>query len=124
LFARPRHLRLATVELPHRVDRYRTSRYALAQLEPLTGLRHQLRRHLTHLSHPIIGDATYGKSRHNRLFHDMLGCHRLILACVELQLVHPVTGERLVCSAALATDFATLLHTLGWETALPPRWLA
>ena len=100
-----------------------TSRYALVQLEPLTGRRHQLRRHLKHLSHPIIGDTTYGKSGHNRLFHDVLGCRRLLLACVELQLVHPVTGERLVCSAALATDFATLLHTLGWAAALPPRWL-
>jgi tRNA pseudouridine65 synthase len=118
-----RFRRLATVELPHRVDRYPTSRYALVQLEPLTGRRHQLRRHLKHLSHPIIGDATYGKSRHNRLFHDVLGCRRLLLACVELQLVHPVTGEWLVCSAALASDFATLLHTLGWEAALPPRWL-
>jgi tRNA pseudouridine65 synthase len=118
-----RFRRLATVELPHRVDRYPTSRYALVQLEPLTGRRHQLRRHLKHLSHPIIGDATYGKSRHNRLFHDVLGCHRLLLACVELQFVHPVTGEQLVCSAALDTDFATLLHTLGWEAALPSRWL-
>jgi tRNA pseudouridine65 synthase len=105
------------------VDRYPTSRYALVQLEPLTGRRHQLRRHLKHLSHPIIGDTTYGKSRHNRLFRDVLGCRRLLLACVELQLVHPVTGERLVCSAALATDFAMLLHTLDWEAAVPPRWL-
>lgn len=118
-----RFRRLATVELPHRVDRYPTSRYALVQLEPLTGRRHQLRRHLKHLSHPIIGDATYGKSGHNRLFHDVLGCRRLLLACVELRLVHPITGEQLVCSAALATDFATLLHTLGWEAALSPRWL-
>jgi tRNA pseudouridine65 synthase len=118
-----RFRRLATVELPHCVDRYPTSRYALLQLDPLTGRRHQLRRHLKHLSHPIIGDTTYGKSRHNRLFHDVLGCRRLLLACVELQFVHPVTAERLVCSAALTTDFVTLLHTLGWEAALPPRWL-
>ncbi len=59
---------LATVELPVRVDRYPTSRYALVELEPDTGRRHQLRRHLAHLSHPIIGDSTYGKGRHNRLF--------------------------------------------------------
>jgi len=118
-----RFQRLATVELPHRVDRYPTSRYALVQLEPLTGRRHQLRRHLKHLSHPIIGDTTYGKSGHNRLFHDVFGCPRLLLACVELQLIHPVTGERLVCSAAVATDFAALLHTLDWQAALPPRWL-
>ena len=118
-----RFRRLAAVELPHRVDRYPTSRYALVQLEPLTGRHHQLRRHLKHISHPIIGDATYGKSGHNRLFHSVLGCRRLLLACVELQLAHPVTGERLVCTAALAADFANLLQTLSWEAALPPRWL-
>jgi tRNA pseudouridine65 synthase len=118
-----RFRRLAAIELPHRVDRYPTSRYALVQLEPLTGRQHQLRRHLKHISHPIIGDATYGKSGHNRLFHSVLGCRRLLLACVELQLAHPVTGERLVCTGALAADFANLLHTLRWETAIPPRWL-
>ncbi len=118
-----RFRRLETIELPHRVDRYPTSRYALVQLEPLTGRRHQLRRHLKHLSHPIIGDTTYGKSRHNRLFHDLLGCRRLLLACVELRLIHPITGERLTCSAPLASDFAALLRTLGWETVLASRWL-
>lgn len=118
-----RFRRLAAGELPHRVDRYPSSRYALVQLEPLTGRRHQLRRHLKHISHPIIGDATYGKSRHNRLFRDLFGCRRLLLACVELRLAHPVTKEPVVCAAALATDFATLLHTLRWEGAVPRRWL-
>lgn len=55
--------RLATVELPHAVDRYPSSRYALVALHPESGRRHQLRRHLKHISHPIIGDATYGKGR-------------------------------------------------------------
>ncbi len=48
--ARTLYWRLATAELPCRVDRYPTSRYALLELEPLTGRRHQLRRHLKHLS--------------------------------------------------------------------------
>ncbi len=80
---------LATVELPVRVDRYPTSRYALVQLEPLTGRRHQLRRHLAHASHPIIGDSTYGKGRHNRLFAERFGSQRLLLACSQLQFLHP-----------------------------------
>ena len=61
--ARTRFRRLATVELPHAVDRYPTSRYALVELFPETGRRHQLRRHLKHIAHPIIGDATYGTGR-------------------------------------------------------------
>jgi tRNA pseudouridine65 synthase len=50
--------RLETFELPVRVDRYPTSRYALVELRPRTGRRHQLRRHLAGASHPIIGDTT------------------------------------------------------------------
>ena len=58
--------RLATVELPDAVDRYPTARYALVELLPKTGRQHQLRRHLKHIAHPIIGDATWGKGIHNR----------------------------------------------------------
>jgi tRNA pseudouridine65 synthase len=106
---------LATVELPHRVDRYPTSRYALLELQPDTGRRHQLRRHLAHISHPIIGDSTYGKGRHNRLFADSFGVNRLLLACVKLQFAHPVTGEPLVIAANPGPGFATLLEQLAWK---------
>ena len=60
-----------------------------------TGRRHQLRRHLAHVSHPIIGDSTYGKGRHNRLFAELFGVQRLLLACVRLEFAHPVTGAPL-----------------------------
>ncbi len=119
-----RFRRLAAVELPHRVDRYPTSRYALLELEPVTGRRHQLRRHLKHASHPIIGDATYGKARHNRLFEALFGCRRLLLACVEVRLPHPVTGEPLTITAPLAEDFAAVVRRLGWCENVPARWLA
>ena len=110
-----RYRRLAITELPHAVDRYPTSRYALLELFPETGRRHQLRRHLKHISHPIIGDATYGKGRHNRLFQELFGCHRLLLACREMRLVHPVSGSPLTLSAPLAADFSGVLERLGWE---------
>jgi len=50
--------------------------YALVELAPLTGRRHQLRRHMKHIAHPIIGDATHGKGRHNRLFQELFGYQR------------------------------------------------
>jgi tRNA pseudouridine65 synthase len=109
--------RLATVELPHRVDRYPTSRYSLLELSPRTGRRHQLRRHLAHASHHIVGDSTYGKGRHNRLFRELFGCHRLLLACVELRFDHPVTGAPLTIRAPLAEDFAAAVGALGWTGA-------
>ncbi|MCP5277681.1 MAG: pseudouridylate synthase [Thiobacillus sp.] len=113
-----RFRRLATVELPHRVDRYPTSRYALVELTPLTGRWHQLRRHMKHLSHPLIGDATHGKGRHNRLFRDLFGSDRLLLAAVELAFRHPVTGQDLVLKAPPAADFTMVLQMLGWESAV------
>lgn len=108
--------RLASVELPVAVDRYPTSRYALLRLEPETGRRHQLRRHLKHIAHPIIGDATYGKGRHNRMFAERFGCRRLLLACTRLALSHPVGGQALVLEAPLEADFQGLLAALGWST--------
>jgi tRNA pseudouridine65 synthase len=122
-FAEPRqartlYRRLATAELPYRVDRYPTSRYALLELEPLTGRRHQLRRHLKHASHPVVGDATYGKGRHNRLFQTLFGCRRLLLACTELRLAHPASGAPLAIAAPLAEDFAEVVRRLGWADAV------
>ena len=110
---------LATVELPQRVDRYPTSRYALVELEPDTGRRHQLRRHLAHVSHPIIGDSTYGKGRHNRLFADQFGVRRLLLACVGLEFAHPSTGQIVRVQADPGPEFDALRRQLQW-TAVPP----
>lgn len=112
--------RLATCELPHQVDRYPTSRYALVELTPHTGRRHQIRRHLKHIAHPIIGDATFGKGRHNRFFQQHFGCHRMLLACVRMQFVHPVNGAPLDVVAPPDGEFAAVLEALGWATTLPP----
>lgn len=111
---------LATIELPYAVPPYPCSRYALMQLDPETGRRHQIRRHLKHCAHPIIGDATYGKGAHNRLFKSMLGSDRLLLACVRIAFAHPMTGESVACMAPLSGDFLRVTDRLGWREALPP----
>lgn len=113
-----RYRRLATVELPWRVDRYPSSRYALVELTPLSGRRHQLRRHMKHIAHPIVGDATHGKGRHNRLFQERLGCHRLLLAAVRLAFAHPDDGRPVAISAPPAPDFADCIRRLGWSQLL------
>jgi tRNA pseudouridine65 synthase len=116
-----RYRTLGTVELPHRVDRYPTSRYALVELEPEGGRRHQLRRHLAHVSHPIIGDSTYGKGRHNRLFAELFGVRRLLLACTRLAFAHPVTGRPLVVTTGAGEEFERLAERFGWSlTGQPP----
>ena len=110
--------KLAEIELPVAVDRYPTSRYALLELEPLSGRRHQLRRHLKHIAHPIIGDATYGKGRHNRFFADEFDCRRLLLACTELRFNHPASGQRMRIAAPVSGEFAAMLARPSWMTPL------
>lgn len=122
--ARTQYRVLARAELPYRVDRYPSSRYALLELVPETGRRHQLRRHLKHIAHPIIGDATYGKGRHNRLFQQLFGSARLLLACTALGLRHPVSGALLQLQAPPALDFAAVMRGLGWSAAFPGTWPA
>lgn len=105
--------RLATVELPVAIDRYPASRYALVSLLPHTGRQHQLRRHMKHIAHPIIGDATYGKGVHNRYFDQQFGSHRLLLACTQLAFDHPVSGARCVIQAPLEASFSRVLEACG-----------
>ena len=107
--------RLAEVELPIPVGRYATSRYALLEIQPQTGRRRQIRRHMKHIFHPIIGDTTYGDGRHNRMFRDHLGCHRLLLAATRLEFTHPVSGEPLQINAAPEESFAQVIRQLGWN---------
>lgn len=111
--------RLATTELPIAVDRYPSSRYSLLELAPETGRRHQLRRHLKHISHPIIGDTTWGKGKHNRMFAEHFGVRRLLLACTGLCLPHP-DGQRLITlDCPLEENFMRVVVSLDWHDALP-----
>jgi tRNA pseudouridine65 synthase len=91
--ARTSFTRLATLQLDVPVDRYPHTRVALVEAIPQTGRRHQIRRHLKHLAHPIIGDATHGKGAHNRWWAQQLGVQRLWLHALALAVPHPQTGE-------------------------------
>ena len=110
---------LATVELPVAIDKYPQSRYALVEAMPHTGRKHQIRRHLKHLSHPIIGDARYGKGHHSRYFRDHLNAGRLLLHAWNLAIQHPVTGEPLSFSARLDDVWESLVTRFEWQEALP-----
>ncbi|KPQ27766.1 MAG: tRNA pseudouridine65 synthase [Marinobacter excellens HL-55] len=104
-----RYRRLATTELPVAIERYPTSRYSLVELTPKTGRKHQLRRHMKHINHPIIGDANHGRGRHNRYFAERFGEGRLMLAATRLALTHPVSGEALVINAEPEASFLAVL---------------
>ena len=110
--------RLAKHELNVKIETYPQSRYSLVRLWPKTGRRHQLRRHMKHISHPIIGDAKHGRGRHNRYFAAELGCPRLLLHSETLTIRHPVSGDEMRFKAPLDTHFQGLINRFGWQAAL------
>jgi tRNA pseudouridine65 synthase len=87
-------------------------RYSLVEARPLTGRLHQVRRHLKHISCPLIGDVNYGKGEHNRLFRERYGLHRLFLHATRLRLPHPVQAGRLDLTSPLPADLADVLQAL------------
>jgi len=113
-----RFTRLATAELPYPVGIHSTARYSLADIRPLTGRRRQIRRHMKHLSHPVIGDTTYGDGLHNRFFREHFNCRRLLLHCLELSFLHPFLDRRICIHAPMAEDMLHILYQLQWENCL------
>ena len=103
---------LATCELPLPSSGFETSRYALLRASPLTGRFRQIRRHLKHLSHHLIGDSSHGDGRHNRNFR-MLGIHRMLLHARRLAFVHPHSGDQIESLAAPDAEFAKALALFG-----------
>lgn len=87
--------------------------YSLVEARPATGRLHQVRRHLKHLAHPVIGDVEYGKGEHNRFFRERFGLRRLALHALALTLPHPESGEPLRLVAPVPADLAGPLAALG-----------
>lgn len=88
-------------------------RYALVEAHPRTGRLHQIRRHLKHIGHPLIGDVRYGKGEHNRFFRARFGLHRLGLHATSIAFEHPFSGERLLVSAPLPPDLEATFRAMG-----------
>lgn len=102
--------RLATMELPVPVPPYATARYSLLSITPESGRRHQIRRHMKHISHHLAGDTSYGKGEHNRLFRERFACDRLLLHSHVLGFRHPVSGEWVERTAPLDPAFRRVVE--------------
>ena len=114
--------RLATLEHPDAYDpRFAGTRLSLVRATPHTGRRHQIRRHLKHIAHPIIGDATHGKGPLNRWWAERLGLQRLWLHAWGLSFVHPYTGAAVDLHSGLAlqgTPAASHASLTHWQALL------
>ena len=110
--------RLATGELPVPSNGFETSRYALLRCRLETGRFRQIRRHLKHAFHHMVGDTSHGDGRHNLQFR-MRGVHRMLLHASRLSFAHPVSGECIAVMAPLDAEWRKAFALFGWdETAL------
>lgn len=107
---------LQQIEMPYPAGRYPTARYTLVRLFPKTGRKHQLRRHLKHLFHPIIGDSAYGDLRQNRTFHQQLNCSGLMLHAESISFEHPISGKPLTIHAGFDQNWQNMLNIFKWKT--------
>lgn len=110
--------RIATGELDVAIGRYKSARYSLVELKPETGRKHQIRRHMRHIAHPIIGDVNYGDRHHNHYFWEHLNLQRLMLHASELQLDNPKNEQRLNIHCPLPNAWHSLFQQLNWPTEL------
>jgi tRNA pseudouridine65 synthase len=117
--ARTEYRRLFTVELEPR-------HVSLVEARPLTGRLHQVRRHLKHIDHPVIGDVNYGKGALNRAFRERYGLARLALHASVIELSHPRSFQPLRLVAPLPADMSGPFGVMGipqevWDAPLAER---
>ena len=105
------------------IGKYDKARFSLVALKPLTGRKHQLRRHLAHLRHPIMGDTTHGDGKQNKYFKAHLGEQRLMLHAAQLRFNHPVSGEGIELLAPIPESFTNICDAVGWS-GIPSKPLA
>jgi len=97
--------------------RHKTTRCSLVEASPRTGRYHQIRRHLTGISHPVIGDADHGDTKCNRAFQEYAGVTRLMLAAIRVQFEHPMSKEQIVIGCSPEHSFISVIELLREQSA-------
>ena len=96
-------------ELPFPSGKFDSSRYSFIELNPETGRMHQIRRHLAHVFHPIIGDRPHGCNKQNKLFLERLNMNTMLLHASELSFTHPITKDKIELKAPILSEFQRVL---------------
>lgn len=108
-----RTLEKAEIDLPH--GKHQTSRYSLIEATPLTGRMHQIRKHMAHILHPIIGDRPHGCNKQNKLWLEKFGMKTMLLHAHSLTFQHPHTKENIVLTAQLSQVFTKVYQLLNFK---------
>ncbi|MBC7400637.1 MAG: pseudouridylate synthase [Mucilaginibacter sp.] len=105
-------LKRAEVAVP--LGKHDTSRYSLIEVEPTTGRMHQIRKHLSHVNHPIIGDTTHGCNKQNKLFREKWEMTTLLLHASSLSFKHPVIDKHVTIKAPVNAGFSRVMNLMEW----------
>ncbi len=92
--------------------RHETTRCSLVEASPKSGRYHQIRRHLTGISHPVVGDADHGDTKFNRAFQQHAGVTRLMLAAVRVSFLHPISKEQIIIDCSPEHSFTSVIELL------------
>jgi tRNA pseudouridine65 synthase len=111
--------RVAAVTRFRRIARSPVDRCSLVLAMPETGRLHQVRRHLRHIDHPLVGDVTHGSGEINRRYRAEYALCRLALHAHFLAFEHPVTAARITVAAPIPDDLGAALDRLGLPRGLP-----
>lgn len=101
--------------LPIALGKFDSVRYSLIKLLPVTGRRHQIRRHLAHLRCPILGDINYGDNKQNPFFIQHFGFKRLMLIAKSLCFTHPITKKKIMITAEFDQQWQHVFTELNWS---------
>ena len=114
---------LARAELDIPLGAHPTSRYSLVEANPATGRMHQLRKHFSHISHPIIGDRTHGCNKQNKLFKEKWQLDTMLLHASQLSFQHPVTKTQVHIEAPLQAEYLRMITIMNWTNHATPAKL-
>lgn len=106
---------ISRTEIQQPSGKHQTSRYSLVALYPSTGRYHQLRKHMAHINHPIIGDRPHGCNKQNRIFKEKHKLRDMLLHAQELTLAHPTTDEKIIIQAPYHREFRRMLKLLEFN---------
>ena len=106
---------LDRVELNIPFGKHSSSRYSLIQAYPETGRKHQIRKHLAHIHHPIIADRPHGDNQQNKLFKEKFDLMTMMLHALELNFIHPISEEPVAITATIQDEFQRMLTELGFR---------
>jgi tRNA pseudouridine65 synthase len=112
--------RVPAVTRFRRIARSPVDRCSLVLAMPETGRLHQVRRHLRHIDHPLVGDVTHGSGEINRHYRAAYDLRRLALHAHRIAFDHPVTRERIDVTACIPDDLGAALTRLGLPLGIRP----